>query len=67
MDFIVIVEIWLDNKIQYISIMINGYVPTQEDIETREAILDMLAKVYTDYKILDLVGIVHEGETLWRD
>ena len=65
-----LLEIWKDDKLQYMVIDFTGgsiSLPKQDDMQDREDIVEKAKEAYPNTNILDLVGIVHKGETIWQD
>ena len=67
-DFSIVAQIWYEGKILYLTTEIEGaYIPTQDDMEARDSIVKELDNHFEEYEILDLTGVIYEGETLWSD
>lgn len=67
-SFQALLEIWVDGKIQYIIIEIGGnHIPKQMDIEARESLTEVIKEGYTQYTVLDLIGIMYKGNLIWQD
>ncbi len=67
--FMTIMEIYKDDEIKYLTMEFMGgskSLPKQEDMEDRQYIVDQVQKI-VDYEVLDLVGIVQNGKTIWKD
>ena len=68
MDFIVLMEVWKDDKIQYANADMKGdYLPKQTDGEARAEITEMLNGSLDGVNVLDIIGVYHKGEEVWQD
>jgi len=66
-----LLEIWQDNQLKYIVIDFHGgsmSLPKQDDIDDRDDIVEKAKEAFPpEHEILDLVGIVYEGDVIWQD
>ena len=67
MNFVAVFEIWEDDKMQYIPVVMEGdYIPPQDDMVLRQTLCEIVNEQY-GYETLDLIGVSVEGQMKWSD
>ena len=69
-SFTCILEVWHEDKIAYINAEFAGgslSLPSQTDMSDREDILEKAKEAYSQFEILDFIGVMQEGEVIWVD
>ncbi len=67
MNFVAVFEIWEDDKMQYIPVVMEGdYIPPQDDMVLRQTLCEIVNEQY-GYETLDLIGVSVGGQMKWSD
>ena len=70
MQFFCIIELFEEEQVKYMTVPFQGgsmSLPEKENMQDRDDIVEKVKEAYPNKTILDLVGIVYEGETIWQD